>query len=100
MVTRALVRKCSISHSLVSLIEIINFIRREVFYPMEAKSSMRRERKVRHCVLSKAVDFAVLEQQLLPCLWLHLLDLNMARGSGAFSRYFCISLAVMCEFAG
>lgn len=35
---------------------------------MEAKSSVRRERKVRHCVVFKAVDFAVLEQQLLPCL--------------------------------
>lgn len=55
---------------------------------------------MRHCVVFKAVDFAGLEQQLLPCLWLHLLDLNMAQGSEAFSRSFCISLAVTCDFAG
>lgn len=42
-----------------------------------------------HCAVAKAVDFAVLEQQqLLSCLWLHLLDLNIAQGNGDFSRFF------------
>lgn len=40
---------------------------------MQAKFSARSERKVGHCMGAKAVDLAVLEQQLLPCPWLHLL---------------------------
>lgn len=44
------------------------------------------------CAVAKAVVIAELDQQLLPCLWLHLLDLNIAQSSGIF---FCISLVVM-----
>lgn len=46
-----------------------------------------------HCAVAKAVDFAGMEHQPLPCLQLHLLDFNTALGSGDLSSIFLQFLA-------